>query len=109
MNFGRNSSDESGRLRLGAERTTPKLVGRAWNPSEREMVRPTARRRNILLHNEIGNMRLLVNLHIRFPRIHRAGCSTGVRFDGPLKSLLHIKNALTGTSDSLRVGCETTR
>jgi hypothetical protein len=36
--------------------TAPKLVGRAWNPSEREMVGPTARR-NILLHNEIGNMR----------------------------------------------------
>jgi hypothetical protein len=47
---------KSGRLRLGAERTAPKLVGRAWNLSEREMVGPAARR-NILLHNEIGNMR----------------------------------------------------
>src|SRR6185312_14032652 len=30
-------------MRLGAERTTPKLVGRAWNPSEREIVGPAAR------------------------------------------------------------------
>src|SRR6476620_8168218 len=33
-------------------------LGRAWNPSERETMGPTARR-NILLHNEMGNMRHL--------------------------------------------------
>jgi hypothetical protein len=38
---GTDSSDESARLRLGAERTTPKLVVRVWNPSEREIVGAT--------------------------------------------------------------------
>src|ERR1700752_315272 len=40
FSVGTDSSDESARLRLGAERTTPKLVGRAWNPSEPEIVGP---------------------------------------------------------------------
>ena len=40
-------------MRLGAEPTTSKRVGRGWNSSEREIVGPTAPR-NILLHKEIS-------------------------------------------------------
>jgi hypothetical protein len=54
-------------------RVALKLVGRAWNPSDREIVGPTTRR-NIVLHNEIGDMRhLLATLHIRSMHIPSRG------------------------------------